>query len=101
MQLSKCSAVARAGILPGLSWCGRTPVRARSKLDGLTILVPGGAWARTIGVHARRSILVFSGGLSAGDPPVPIPNTAAKLCSADNTEGATLWENRTPPEKKN
>ena len=53
------------------------------------------------GVYVRKpSIPVFSGGLGAGDPPVPIPNTAAKLRSADDTEGATLWENRTPPGKK-
>ena len=30
-------------------------------------------------------------------PPVPIPNTAVKLISADNTWGAAPWEDRATP----
>ena len=39
----------------------------------------------------------FFGGHSEEVPPVPIPNTAVKLLSADGTAGATLWESRSPP----
>ncbi len=45
-----------------------------------------------------REARPVSGGLSAGVPPVPIPNTVVKAGSADDTWGATLWENRSPPE---
>ena len=31
-------------------------------------------------------------------PPVPIPNTEVKRLSADDTGGATLWENMPLPE---
>ena len=41
------------------------------------------------------SILV--GGNGAEDTPVPIPNTAVKLCSADGTAGETRWESTSPP----
>ena len=34
---------------------------------------------------------------SGGDPPVPIPNTEVKPSSADNTDRATGWEDRSPP----
>ena len=30
-------------------------------------------------------------------PPVPIPNTAVKLISADNTWGAAPWKDRATP----
>ena len=40
----------------------------------------------------------ISGGLSDGVPPVPIPNTVVKAVCADDTWGATSWENRSPPE---
>ena len=39
----------------------------------------------------------FSGGPSEGETPVPIPNTAVKLLSADGTAWATAWESRSPP----
>ena len=39
----------------------------------------------------------FSGGHRAEVTPVPIPNTAVKLCIADDTARATAWESRTPP----
>jgi hypothetical protein len=41
--------------------------------------------------------LEFSGGHRAEEIPVPIPNTAVKLCIADDTAWATAWESRTPP----
>ena len=34
---------------------------------------------------------------SGGVPPVPIPNTEVKPSSADNTDRATGWEDRSPP----
>ena len=36
----------------------------------------------------------FSGGDCGKATPVPIPNTAVKLLSAENTEVATLWKDR-------
>ena len=33
----------------------------------------------------------------AGGPPVPIPNTEVKPCSAENTWLVTAWENRKVP----
>ena len=33
----------------------------------------------------------------AGGPPVPIPNTEVKPCSAENTWLATAWEDRKMP----
>ncbi len=37
------------------------------------------------------------GGPSEAAPPVPIPNTAVKRLSADDTAPARTWENRTLP----
>jgi hypothetical protein len=34
--------------------------------------------------------IVEAGGQSAVEPPVPIPNTEVKRCSADDTGGASL-----------
>ena len=48
-----------------------------------------------------RNVLQYfllSGGLSEVEPPVPIPNTEVKRLSADDTEGATPWENMSLPE---
>src|SRR6266571_4506445 len=39
----------------------------------------------------------WSGDCSEGETPVPIPNTAVKLFSPDDTVGANPWENRTLP----
>ncbi len=39
------------------------------------------------------------GDYSKEETPVPIPNTAVKLFSADGTSGATLWESRTLPSR--
>ena len=44
--------------------------------------------------NARSQV---SGGHRAEVTPVPIPNTAVKLCIADDTARATAWESRTPP----
>ena len=43
----------------------------------------------------RRHI---SGGNYGKGTPVPIPNTAVKLSSADDTEVAASWENRSLPD---
>ena len=37
------------------------------------------------------------GDLTAGVPPVPIPNTEVKPFGADGTAWETVWESRTPP----
>ena len=37
------------------------------------------------------------GFINAEGPPVPIPNTVVKLCSADNTRRATAREDRSKP----
>ena len=42
--------------------------------------------------------LKFSGGLSRGEIPVPIPNTEVKPSNADGTALVTVWESRTLPE---
>ncbi len=46
------------------------------------------------GVFFQKS---FSGGCSEEETPVPIPNTAVKLLSADGTAWVTVWESRSPP----
>ena len=54
----------------------------------------GGARASwPFGSTARHIV----GGIGAEDTPVPIPNTAVKLCSADGTAGAAWWESTSPP----
>ena len=44
-----------------------------------------------------RGVLKITGGDSEEGPPVPIPNTAVKLLSAEDTCWATDRENRTLP----
>ena len=39
----------------------------------------------------------FCGGFGEREIPVPIPNTAVKPPSADDTARATLWESKSPP----
>ena len=46
---------------------------------------------------SEKSLL--SGGASAEDPPVPIPNTEVKLSNADGTARETVWESRKPPDQ--
>ena len=40
----------------------------------------------------------FSGLISEGATPVPIPNTEVKPFSADGTARETVWESRTRPD---
>ena len=42
----------------------------------------------------RREICALVSVSNAEGPPVPIPNTEVKLCSAENTHLATSWEDR-------
>ena len=44
-----------------------------------------------------RGLSRFSGGLSEGETPLPIPNREVKPLSADGTWLARAWESRTPP----
>ena len=44
------------------------------------------------------TILKVSGGNDEMDTPVPIPNTAVKHLSADNTWLETTWESRSLPD---
>ena len=41
--------------------------------------------------------MIFPGGSSEVDQPVPIPNTVVKRLSAYDTALVTEWENRSPP----
>ena len=54
------------------------------------------AWSLTVGV-VKDILFGRSGGYSEEATPVPIPNTAVKLLSADDTWWVTARENRTPP----
>src|SRR5687767_14701568 len=49
--------------------------------------------------HGRggRQLKIYPGDASGEAPPVPIPNTEVKLSSAEDTRGATSWENRSSP----
>ena len=50
--------------------------------------------------HVRgdgRQLKIYPGDASGEAPPVPIPNTEVKLSSAEDTRGATSWENRSSP----
>jgi hypothetical protein len=49
------------------------------------------------GVVVPCRLIIFFGGHSEGDPPVPIPNTEVKPLSADGTAWETMWESRSPP----
>ena len=50
--------------------------------------------SHTLHPHKTTSMV---GGSSAGDTPVPIPNTAVKPRSADGTAEETRWESTSPP----
>src|SRR5436853_953716 len=52
------------------------------------------------GSDATQTPLKFVGDLTAGDPPVPIPNTAVKPRRADCTARETVWESRSSPDLK-
>ena len=47
---------------------------------------------------APEKFIQVSGGNNEKDTPVPIPNTAVKLLSAEDTWLVTARENRSPPE---
>jgi hypothetical protein len=40
---------------------------------------------------------LIAGGISVGETPVPIPNTAVKPYSVDGTAWETVWESRSLP----
>ena len=42
--------------------------------------------------------LIFSGGYSGGETPLPFPNRAVKSSCADGTAGVAQWESRTLPD---
>src|SRR5207248_3648102 len=48
----------------------------------------------------RENALNFVGDLTAGVPPVPIPNTAVKPRRADGTARESVWERRSSPALK-
>ncbi len=58
-------------------------------------MVPGGDCVVLKGLGGRLS--TFSGGYSEEETPLPIPNRAVKLLSADGTWPARARESRTPP----
>ncbi len=45
----------------------------------------------------NRIYLFIKGDDGGEDTPLPIPNRAVKLASADGTAGETLWESRSSP----
>src|SRR5438093_1446620 len=49
------------------------------------------------GSDATQTPLKFVGDLTAGDPPVPIPNTAVKPRRADCTARESVWESTASP----
>src|SRR2546428_1795077 len=49
------------------------------------------------GSDATQTPLKFVGDLTAGDPPVPIPNTEVKPRRADCTARESVWESRSLP----
>ncbi len=49
---------------------------------------------RDLGLEARSSLLQVVGNHTAGDPPVPIPNTEVKPRWADCTARESVWESR-------
>src|SRR5947199_10258183 len=52
------------------------------------------------GSDATQTPLKFVGDLTAGDPPVPIPNTEVKPRRADCTARESVWESRSSPAYK-
>jgi hypothetical protein len=70
----------------------------------VAVLLVAGSWRFAVNYNepvtsniATPSRNQVSGGHRAEVTPVPIPNTAVKLCIADDTARATAWESRTPP----
>ena len=56
------------------------------------------AWGSAVNCSSRCNVKLLSpGGSSEAVPPVPIPNTAVKRLSADDTAPARTWENRSLP----
>ena len=56
------------------------------------------AWGSVVNCTSRCNVKHPSlGGSSEAVPPVPIPNTAVKRLSADDTAPARTWENRSLP----
>jgi hypothetical protein len=51
----------------------------------------------SVPVGGGRQLKIYPGDASGEAPPVPIPNTEVKLSSAEDTRGATPWENRSSP----
>ncbi len=56
------------------------------------------AWGSAVNCTSRCNVKHSSpGGSSEAVPPVPIPNTAVKRLSADDTAPARTWENKSLP----
>ena len=56
------------------------------------------AWGSAVNCSSRCKVKHLSlGGSSEAVPPVPIPNTAVKRLSADDTAPARTWENKSLP----
>ncbi len=56
------------------------------------------AWGSAVNCSSQCNVKLLSpGGPSEAAPPVPIPNTAVKRLSADDTAPARTWENRSLP----
>ena len=66
----------------------------RERLKSSTFVVQ---FSVTEGNRRCESITHIVGAVNAQGPPVPIPNTEVKLCSAEDTSRETARENRSAP----
>ena len=69
-----------------------SPQKTRLRISAAGSQSPLGSGSFT---PAKR--LKFVGDLTAGDPPVPIPNTEVKPRRADCTARESVWESRSLP----
>ena len=62
-----------------------------------TIKFAARSWANDKRPKTSDRCYDFVGDLTAGDPPVPIPNTEVKPRRADGTARESVWEIRSSP----
>ncbi len=76
----------------------RSSASRETELHGDEAFLEGGSPNRKHALtNARFHPNNFCGGFGEREIPVPIPNTAVKPLSADDTARATLWESKSPP----
>ena len=70
------------------------PSPHKARLRDFGSRLPFAAWRR---LHSRLLTPQLVGDFTAGDPPVPIPNTEVKPRRADCTARESVWESRSLP----